>query len=212
MIFPDAKWQLRIKLLDVTTPFEIAAKGGVSGVNTVAVNDGGTATYVVGDVMTLTTGTSSRAATFRVTTVSTGVITGLEVIDPGEYTVNTALTNVALSGGSGGGSPTADVTYSTNQFMNFCAEAVGLLNANAQIAAASANIFDTAGTPNFVIASGGGGDDLGDKDVVVEMVYGESPVPEMIGAVTDKGASGDALSFLMPATFSRVSVAIPLKA
>jgi hypothetical protein len=207
--FSDSKWSLRIKVLDATTPISIQANGGVSGVVTVAVNDGGIATYIVGDVMTLSGGTFSRAATFRVTTVSTGVITGLEVIDPGEYTVNTGLTAVALTGGSGGGSPTADVTYGTNQYMNFLAEAVGLLNADAQIAGAAANVEDSAGTPNFTIAETT--DTLGDKDAVVEFMYGESPVAEMVGAVTDGGAAGAALSFLMPTSFALVSVARALK-
>ncbi len=54
-------------------------------VATVAVNNGGTATYVVGDIMTLTHAGAHLDAKFEVTSVSTGVITGLRIICSGAF-------------------------------------------------------------------------------------------------------------------------------
>lgn len=91
---------------------QIQGNLGATYVASVAVNNGGTATYIVGDTMTLATGTGT-AATFKVLAVATGVITALAVLTPGSYTVNPSTSAVAITGGSGGGSPTVNITLGT---------------------------------------------------------------------------------------------------
>ncbi len=66
---------------------------------TVAVNAGGTG-YVVGDIVTLTHAGAIMDARFEVTTVSGGVITGLEIRDYGAFS-NRITSAVAVAGGSG---------------------------------------------------------------------------------------------------------------
>jgi hypothetical protein len=77
-------------------------------VTSIALNSGGTATYVVGDVLTVVGGTFTTAATVLVTEVTTGVIDNISVIDPGVYTVFPG----AGAATSGGGGTLATVDYS----------------------------------------------------------------------------------------------------
>ncbi len=76
------------------------------GVNTATVNAGGSG-YAVDDVIEHgDPGVSATtAAQFRVTTVSSGAVTGLAVIEPGEYTAIVAgdVTNTATTAISGAG-------------------------------------------------------------------------------------------------------------
>ena len=71
-------------------------------VNTAIINAGGTG-YVVGDIVTVSGGTSVVAATIRVTTEAAGVVTGIEVWNAGSYSVTPGATNVATTGGTGTG-------------------------------------------------------------------------------------------------------------
>lgn len=65
--------------------------------------------YVVGDVLTLSGGTGNVASTFRVATVSSGVVTSVTVVEQGSYA--TAPTSpVSTTGGSGTGC-TLTVTF-----------------------------------------------------------------------------------------------------
>lgn len=69
-------------------------------VATVVVNNGGTATYLVGDIMTLTDASAHLDARFEVTTVSAGVITGLRINSSGAFALQGASATVNV-GGSG---------------------------------------------------------------------------------------------------------------
>ncbi len=85
-------------------PIEIAAAGLLlnSGVSAV-VTAGGTG-YAVADVLTVVGGTKTTAATFRVTAVSSGVVTAVTVTNSGQYSVfpsNPVATTVVPAGGSG---------------------------------------------------------------------------------------------------------------
>lgn len=66
-----------------------------------AIGDGGTG-YTVGDTLTLVGGTGNVAATFRVDTVSSGVVTAVSVVEPGSY-ATTPTNDAATTGGSGSG-------------------------------------------------------------------------------------------------------------
>lgn len=74
-------------------------------VDTVVIVSGGTG-YAVDDIITLTDGTFSFAAKFRVTSVAAGVIDGIQMEEGGAYTADPDLTattahTVAPAGGSG---------------------------------------------------------------------------------------------------------------
>lgn len=65
------------------------------------VNAGGTG-YTVGDILTASGGTSSFPATFEVTSVSTGAVTGVRIRNGGAYTVSPS-NPVSVTGGTGSG-------------------------------------------------------------------------------------------------------------
>jgi hypothetical protein len=79
-------------------------------VGTVAVHAGGTG-YAVNDVLTVAGGTGT-AATLKVLTVSSGVITSVQVLTPGSYTVNPSTSANAVTGGTGT-TATMDLTMAT---------------------------------------------------------------------------------------------------
>jgi hypothetical protein len=189
-------YEMRVAILDSTPVIDNTAPG-VLGVDTVAVNDGGTATYAIDDILTAVGGTFTRAATFRVITVSTGVILTVELVDAGEYTVApTPLTANPVTGG-GGTVATLDLTTNTVAYANLMAQMVGLLNAESIIAGASVDMSDgAAGTSLFTIATGGGGDDLGDLQVVAELrkTATKTAIPGLLGAIVDEGSSTDVLT------------------
>lgn len=75
--------------------------------------NGGVTTYVIGDVMTTVGGqlwAPAVAGTWTVLTLSTGTIATMAILNPSLYLVP-PTGNVALSGGSGGGSPTATMIW-----------------------------------------------------------------------------------------------------
>ncbi len=75
--------------------------GRVSGITAVVVAAGG-ASYVVGDVLTLSGGTSTTAAQVTATAVAAGVVTSVALTRAGLYTIFPANA-VATTGGSGAG-------------------------------------------------------------------------------------------------------------
>ena len=75
-----------------------------------------------------------------------------------------------------------------------------MLNASAEIAGAGVDMSELlAGTRLFTIADGGGGDDLGDSDVIMRIgVPHTGNIPGLIGTVTDDGVASAVLSFALP--------------
>ena len=73
--------------------------------NGVIVSGQGGTGYAVDDILTITGGTQTTQATFKVTTVASGVVTAVTVENPGIYTAlpdNAAGDGVATTGGTGG--------------------------------------------------------------------------------------------------------------
>jgi len=96
------------QLRDIVTEESIA---------TVVINNKGTGgTYVVGDIISLSGGTSTHTATFEVTAVTTGQIDTLRRDNDGAYSVPTGVTGIATTGGGGSGA-TVDVTYVNNAWV-----------------------------------------------------------------------------------------------
>lgn len=71
---------------------------------------GGGSGYVVGDVLTISGGTFTSAATVTVATVSGGAVTALNLTTVGIYTISAGTSAVATSGGHGTGC-TLDLTW-----------------------------------------------------------------------------------------------------
>lgn len=182
-----SNYSLRVAILDSVPVIDETATGvlGCSSVSAVAA--GGTL-YAANDVLTLVGGTFTRAATYNVVTEAAGVVTVIELIDPGEYTVAPTSPIATTNDGSGDDACTLTGVFTSDEYVNFFGEMVGLLNANSIIAGAA--FADN--TPLFTISSIG--DALGDLDAVVEFMNGDEPIPGLLGAVTDGGVSGAVLS------------------
>lgn len=203
-------WSIHIRIYDADPLIDVEVGVDTAaglGANAVAIDGGGTG-YTQGDILTVGGGTATRACTLRVTSVNTGVVDGIEVVDPGEYS---ALPSnpVSVTGGTGGDDATFNLTSNGGDDLTaLLAQAVTLLNADAQIAGAAIDIGEGgvgSSDLTFTVASGGGGDDLGDKNMVVEVRKNGVALPSMVGAVTDGGAASAALSFAIPAVASRVN-------
>ena len=84
-----------------TGPSGTTASGSVTniGVVTAVVSAGGSG-YVVGDVLTVSGGTQTTAATLRVATVSTGAVATVTIVNVGAYTA-TPTNPVSVTGGTG---------------------------------------------------------------------------------------------------------------
>jgi hypothetical protein len=176
------------------TPFSIrVANTANPSVTGGAINAAGSG-YVAGNIVTLGGGTATRAATFRVVSETAGVPDVIELVDPGVYTVAPSAAE-ATTGGAGTGLTINSITTAANTLEGLLAEAVTQLNAQVDIAGAAVDMG--AGTnPLLTVASGSGGDDLGDLDLSVSVVFGvdDIPVPSFINTVTDLGVSTAVLS------------------
>lgn len=84
-----------------------------NNVTAAAINAGGTG-YVVGDVLTVSGGTSTWPCTLEVTAVSAGVITAVKILTSGAYTVN-PTNPVSVTGGTGTGA-TFNLTLNTGNW------------------------------------------------------------------------------------------------
>lgn len=171
-------------------------------VDTVTLNDGGTATYVVDDILTALGGTvapGGRAATFRVTSVSTGVIDGIELVDPGVYTVAPSLTANAVTGG-GGTVALMDMTVdATGGYHAILARLVGLVNTHPNIANAAVDFSSgAAGARLFTVSSIA--DDVGDGTLVFEMRRNGSKFSPLVSTLVDEGIAAAVITAAIPAS------------
>lgn len=165
-----------------------------------ALNDGGTATYVVDEILTAVGGTFTRAATFRVTTVNTGVITGLELVDPGEYTVlPPTLTANPVSGGGGSGALVDLTQFAPGSYEAILSQVVTDLNASADIAAASLDLSEAASGARLLTLAAIA-DDIGDATVEFEIRHNSVAFAPLVSTITDEGIAGAALSVAIPAS------------
>lgn len=196
-------YALHIDILDSSPVVEVSSEG-VIGASAVAINAGGTG-YTVDDILTVGGGSPDRACTLRVTSVSTGVIDGVEVVDPGDYTSDGSLPSnpVSVTGGTGGDDATFNLTETQNEYVNLFAGIVSELNATSVIANASVDASEGAsGARLLTIASAGDG--IGDKDAVVEVRKNGVAIPGLVGTVTDQGSAGAALTAALVASGSLV--------
>lgn len=168
---------------------------------TVAVNAAGTG-YATDDILTLSGGTFQRAATYRVTGQTAGVIDSLELVDPGDYSVApTTLVGAALTGGTGSNA-TADVAVAAaGSHEHLLGGLVTALNAEGGIANAAVDMSDGAAGARLVTTTGAA-DNLGDSTLVFEIRRNGTAIPQLVGTITDGGAAGAATSAGIPALAS----------
>lgn len=200
--FSSGEWAFKVAILDSTPVVNLTTDGSSIGVGTVAVNSGGNVTYVVADILTVVGGTATRAATLRVTSVNAGVVDGVELVDPGEYTVAPSLTANAVTGG-GGDSATIDLTVVTGEYINFTAEMVGLLNAESIIAAAAMDL-GVGGSTDLLLTIAAISDGLGDRQVQLSFERNGVAVPGLVSTIVDEGIAAAVLTMAIPAVAARI--------
>jgi len=167
-------------------------------VGAVALDDGGTATYVIDDILTAAGGTFTRAATFRVITVSTGVILTVELVDPGEYTVApTPLLANPVTGG-GGTLATLDLTLAlVGSYEALLAQLLTELDTFTEITPSLDLSEGAAGTRLLTLATVG--DDLGGAAIEVEIRHNGTVETVLMSTIVDEGIDAAVLTAAIPA-------------
>lgn len=139
--------------------------------------------------------------------------TATEIVQDADFNGWTFKVSVLDGLGAGGDEPgTATVVGdgTTNTIDEVGAALVTALNALTGIANASYN--STSNT--LTVASGGGGDDLGDQTVVVEIIppNGKSAIPSLVGTITHEGSATDALTVVLPGDSAVIPIVVaPVK-
>lgn len=158
------------------------------------------ASYAVDDILTFTGGTFSRAATARVTGVTTGNIDTLELVDPGEYTVLPSLTAmVSTNDGSGDDAATVDASQAlSNSHEAIMAQMVTELAAFIDLTASIDMSEGGVGARLFTVATVG--DDIGDATLEFEVRHNGTAETVLVGAIVDGGIAGAVLTAAIPAS------------
>jgi hypothetical protein len=163
-----------------------------------ALNSGGVATYVIDDILTAVGGTFTRAATFRVITVSTGVITAIELVDPGEYSVLPATMTANPVSGGGGTAATVDLT----QFAAGSYEALIGQMVTEGVAAGLTSSVDlsegASGTRLFTMSTVG--DNIGDGTFEFEVRHNGTVETVLMSTIVHEGIAGAVLTAAIPAS------------
>lgn len=179
-------------------------------IGAVAINDGGVATYIVDDILTAVGGTFQRAATFRVTSVNTGVIDGIELVDPGDYSVLPSLTANAVTGGGGSGALMDLTAAAAGSWFQLAGRMVTVLNADTDIAGADVDFSENgSGTRLFTVSDIT--DAFGDGTLTFEMRKGGVALPQLVSTIVDGGIAGAVLTAAIPADPFAAAQVTPLK-
>ena len=191
-----------------------AAPTKIVGSATIAA--GGTG-YSADDILTLAGGSAARLATFKVLTVSGGVVTSVGLVDGGDYTtipIGTQTTTVAPAGGTG--CTLTTITEETDSLAALLSDAVTKLNSRADVAGA---LVDMSAT-NPLLTVTGVVDALGDKELLVNFLPAKlfdannfqlstrQAIPDIIDTVTDQGIAAAAVTvaFADPSIYAYPSV------
>lgn len=179
---------------------------GILGANrlhvgsSITINGGGTG-YAADDIITISGGTFTRAATARVTTVSTGVITGIELVDPGEYSVLPTLSS-ATTTNDGAGNDDADLDFvqaDVGSYEAILAQLVTGLNAQADIAGAAVDFSEGASGARLFTAAAVS-DGIGDATLEVEIRQNGTAFAPLVSTITHEGVAAAVLTAAIPAS------------
>lgn len=156
--------------------------------------------YSINDILTPATGTKTRAATFRVTTVGgSGEVTGIELVDPGDrYTVDPTLDGVATTVSPANGTGCElDLVMIANDYKNLVGKMVTDLNATVIDGAA----VDIA---NDLLTVAAIADALGDRMLIAKFYQtldpGKVAVAGLLGAVVDEDVEAAVLTVALIAS------------
>ncbi len=208
----DEGWSLYCRLIggtaQVTDPLVVVTDGksknqaqGILGatrlhIGAIAVNDGGVATYVIDEILTVAGGTFTRAATMRVITVSTGVILTIEMVDPGEYSVLPSMTANAVTGG-GGTLALMDLTVAaSNSYEAMVAQLVTDLDGDVDFTPEVDFGILEAGVRLITLAVVG--DAMGGAFVELEFRHNGTDETVLTGTVVDDGIDAAVLTVAIP--------------
>jgi hypothetical protein len=190
------------------TPRVLLETEGVLGVVSGAVEQAG-ATYSVGDILTVVGGTSTRAASFRVSSVDGGAVDGIALIDPGHYSVAPAelvdneVTDDDGEGDGAGSGATLAITMGTTAYVNKLGHMLTLLNAETDIEGALLDLsgVDAEGeAAAAVLTIADATDELGEEHVIVEFRKNGVAVPDLVVSVQDGDSEGQDAEDILAAT------------
>jgi hypothetical protein len=169
-------------------------------IGAVAINAGGTG-YSEDEILTFTGGTFTRAATARVTSVDTGVIDGIELVDPGEYSVLPTLTAVASTNdGSGNDDATMDLTQAAvGGYEALLAQMVTGLSAFADLGDLALDLSEAGAGPRLLTLASIT-DDIGDAAVEFEIRRNGTAFAPLVSTIVDEGIAGAVLTVAIPAS------------
>ncbi len=165
----------------------------------IVVNDGGIATYVIDEILTVAGGTFTRAATMRVITVSTGVILTVELVDPGEYTVLPTMTANLVTGGGGTTASMDLIEAVSNSYEAMVAQ---LVTDTEDGGVQFTTVVDfgelEAGARLLTLADVG--DAMGGATVTLEFRHNGTVEPVLLSTIVDEGSDAAVLTVAIPAS------------
>lgn len=209
----DSGYNMRVRVVgaaDGDGNFFIETKAGESlAIDGFVIDDQGNATYVLDDILTVIGGTFKRAATFRVTSLDTGTVDGVELVDPGDYSVLPSMTANAVSGGGGTGVLLDLVEALAGSWAQVAAKMVTEINLLAGHDDATIDLStNESGTRLFTVSSIS--DAFGDGTLTFELVKNGVALPQLISTVVDGGIAAAVLTVAIPTAIVAARVT-PLK-
>ncbi len=168
--------------------------------NETVVVDGGGTGYSDDDILTLVGGTAVRAATYRVTGETAGVIDTVEMVDPGEYTeLPSPLTALAVTD-SGNSDATLDVTQAAvGSYEAIMAQMVTGLLSSPDIDDAGVDFSEAALGARLLTVSSIA-DNIGDATLEFECRQNGVAFAPLVSTLTDEGIAGAVLTVAIPAS------------
>ncbi len=190
----------------------VSVKSGESlAIEGFVIDDQGIATYVLDDILTVIGGTFNRAATFRVTSLDTGTVDGVELADPGDYTVLPSLVANAVSGGGGTGVLLDLVPALAGSWAQLAGMMVTKINALTGHTGAAVDMSESeSGARIFTVSSIG--DAFGDGTLTFEVVKNGVALPQLVSTLVDGGIAAAVLTAAIPASPLAAARVTPIKA
>lgn len=163
------------------------------------IDNQGAATYVLDDILTVIGGTFARAATFRVVSLDTGTVDGVELADPGDYSVLPSLVANAVSGGGGSGVLLDLVPALAGSWAQLAGKMVTKINALTGHADADVDFSESeSGARLFTVASISDG--FGDADMTFEVQKNGVALPQLVSTLVEGGIAAAVLTAAIPAS------------
>ncbi len=167
-------------------------------IGAVALADGGSATYVVDEILTAAGGTFTRAATFRIITVNAGVILTIELVDPGEYTVLPSMAANAVTGGGGSAATLNFTVAASNSYEAIMGQLVTGLASHDDLTTTIDLSDGAAGTSLLTVATVGDG--IGEATLVFEIRHNGTAETVLVSTIVHEDTAAAVLTAALVAT------------